>query len=206
MSPERRLYVITPDEPSTALLLSKVEASLAGGAHLVQYRNKAATPELRREQAAALLRLCRAWQRPLLINDHLELALDLGADGVHLGGDDGDIRAARQALGPTALLGASCYASLERARAALDAGASYVAFGALFPSGSKPNAPPASLQVLREARALPCPVCGIGGITHDNAALAVEAGADWLAVIGSVFGAQDVRAATAQLAARLQGA
>lgn len=197
--PTLQLYVITPDTADTDLLLHRVGAALAGGAGIVQYRNKKASPALRLQQASALQTLCHTHGVPLIINDHLELALAVDAAGLHLGADDGHVAAARRALGPQRWLGASCYHSLELARAALASGASYVAFGALFASSSKPQAPRASLQILTQAATLGCPLCGIGGIDAGNAALAVKAGAHWLAVIAAVFGAEDVEAATRQL-------
>lgn len=203
---KRLLYAVTPDDNDTARLLQRVEAALLGGVDLVQYRNKGAGTALRRAQAAALVELCHRHARPLIINDHVDLALELGADGVHLGGDDGDLRAARQALGAQALVGASCYASLERAQAARAAGASYIAFGAIYPSGSKPAAPPATLSVLAQARDLGLPVCAIGGISAANAATVAAAGADWLAVIGGLFGEPDVRIAAESLRHIIQGA
>lgn len=187
-----RLYAVTPDIADTARLVQQVERAIRGGTSIVQYRNKRADACLRREQAQALLQLCREQQVPLLINDYLDLALELDADGVHLGGDDGDLATARLSLGPDKWLGASCYGDVQLAQHALAAGATYVAFGALFPSGSKPQARPAELDVLQQASRLPCPVCGIGGIDASNAAQATAAGARWLAVIGGLFNAGDV--------------
>ena len=197
----RGLYLITPDDTDTARLLGRVEAVL-GTATLLQYRNKAATPALAAGQVAALQPLCRAHGVPLLVNDDWRMALEAGTDGAHLGEDDGDLRAARAALGGTAVIGASCYDSLALARAAADAGASYVAFGACFPSSTKPAARRVPAGLLLEARALGLPVVAIGGITPDNARGVVEAGADMVAVISGVFDADDpVAAARAYLRA-----
>lgn len=193
--PLRGLYAITPDEPDTARLLARVAPVLAAGATLLQYRNKAASAALRREQVQALLPSCRAHGVPLIVNDDWRLAAELGADGAHLGGDDGSLRAARAALGGVALLGASCYDALDRARAAVDAGADYVAFGAFFPSGTKPGARRAHPQVLAEAARLGVPRVAIGGITPANARPLVDAGADLIAVIGGLFDAPDPGAA-----------
>lgn len=193
------LYAITPDMADTGRLVQQVGQAIRGGARLVQYRNKRADAALRLQQARELLAVCRAMRVPLLINDHLDLAMQIGADGLHLGGDDGDLAAARQELGPHRLLGASCYGDLALAERALAAGASYVAFGALFTSGSKPEAARTTLSVLEEARRLPCPVCAIGGITASNAAQAVAAGAQWLAVIGGLFSGGDVQHNARQL-------
>ena len=190
----RGLYLLTPDEPDTARLHACVAAVVAQAAWL-QYRNKAADAALRREQVGALLPLCRAHGVPLVVNDDWELAATLGADGAHLGADDGDLRAARRALGDTALLGASCYDSLERAAAATAAGASYLAFGAFFVSPTKPLARRATPALLREAARFGLPKVAIGGITPENAPALVAAGADCVAVISGVFDAPDPVAA-----------
>lgn len=186
----RGLYLLTPDETDTHRLLARVDAVL-GCASLLQYRNKLAEPALAAAQVAALLPLCRARGVPLLVNDDWPLALAAGADGAHLGQGDGDLAAARSALGPGAIIGASCYDSLAMARSAAAAGASYVAFGACFPSPTKPRAPAVPHGLLRGARQLGLPVVAIGGITPDNAPSVVEAGADLLAVISGVFDAPD---------------
>lgn len=190
------LYLITPDEPDTARLLERVRAVLAGAA-LLQYRNKPAAAALRREQAAALLPLCRAAGVPLVVNDDWQLAAEIGADGAHLGKGDGAIVAARKGMGAAAILGASCYDDLARARSAAASGASYVAFGAFFPSPTKPAARRAPPDLLREAAPLGLPRVAIGGITPGNAAALVAAGADMLAVISGVFDAADPVAAAA---------
>lgn len=193
--PRRGLYLITPDEPDTARLLARVAGPLAAGAVLLQYRNKGADAALRREQATALLPLCRAAGVPLLINDDWMLAAELGADGAHLGEDDGELAQARETLGPDAILGASCYNRIGLADAAAATGASYLAFGAFFPSGTKPLARRAETSLLRASAPLGLPRVAIGGITPDNGGLLVAAGADLLAVIGGVFGAPDPAAA-----------
>jgi thiamine-phosphate pyrophosphorylase len=193
----RGLYAITPDWQDTARLLGAVETALQGGARVLQYRNKAADAALRLAQASALLPLCRHFGVPLIINDHLDLALLVGADGLHLGAEDGDLAAARLALGPDRLLGASCYNRLELAHAALHAGADHVAFGAAYPSATKPGARHASLHVYEAARIeLNCPVVAIGGITPDNAAPLIAAGVNNLAVIGALFEVADVGGAS----------
>lgn len=187
----RGLYLLTPDEPDTERLLDRVRAALLPGVALLQYRNKKADAALHRRQVAALLPLCRARGVPLLVNDDWRLAAELGADGAHLGEHDGDLSAARTAMGAGAILGASCYDRPERARLAHDAGASYLAFGAVFPSGTKPLATRAPLDLLAQARPLGLPTVAIGGITPDNARLALAAGADLLAVLGAVFASDD---------------
>ena len=198
-APLRGLYAITPDTPDTAGLVRRLEQVLLGGVCLVQYRNKLADAALRRDQASVLLSLCRRFKVPLIINDDLELALALDADGVHLGREDapGGLPAARSALGPNRLLGVSCYGEIERAREATAAGADYAAFGALFPSSTKPTARRAPLELFRQVRQeLDCALCGIGGITLENAPEAIKAGADLLAVISDLFDAPDIEART----------
>ena len=190
----RGLYLITPDEPDTARLLEQV-GQVIGHATWLQYRNKSAGPALRGEQAAALRGLCTKAGVPLIINDDATLAGDCGADGVHLGEDDGGIKAAREALGEAAIIGASCYDNLDRAARMASAGADYVAFGAFFTSTSKATTRRASVGLLREAGALGLPRVAIGGINTDNAPALVAAGADLVAVIGGVFDAPDPAAA-----------
>lgn len=190
----RGLYAITPDVADTGRLLALVEPVLPSTAWL-QYRNKAADAALRREQATALLARCRAHGVPLIVNDDWRLAAGCGADGAHLGQDDGALRDARAALGPAAILGASCYDSLALARAAVAAGADYVAFGAFFPSATKAATRRADPGLLRGAADLGVPRVAIGGITADNAPALIAAGADLVAVVNGVFGAPDPGAA-----------
>lgn len=185
------LYAVTPDWPETARLVAATEAILRGGCRLVQYRHKATSPCHREEQAGALRKLTARFGAALIINDDIDLALALGADGVHLGLDDGDLPTARARLGADALLGASCYQSLDLARAAVDGGASYIAFGSFFPSPTKPQARRAGLHLLAEARGLGVPVAAIGGITRQNAPELINAGADMLAVITDLYAADD---------------
>lgn len=195
--PLRGLYAVTPEDYLLPRLSALVGAALAGGVRLVQYRNKSAPPPLRRAQAADLMRLCRAHGAKLIINDDLPLALKIGADGVHLGRDDhgGDIAAARAELGPGKILGVSCYADLAAAEAAAAAGADYLAFGSMYPSPTKPDAPRAPLELLGEAkRRFGLPVAAIGGITQNNAEQTIAAGADMLAVITDLFDAMDIAA------------
>lgn len=193
------LYAVTPDLADTGQLQALVEASLQGGAAVVQYRNKLADAALRLEQAQALQPLCRQYAVPFIINDHLDLCLTLDADGVHLGGDDGNLAEARSLLGAEKILGASCYNRFELAQQAQAQGADYIAFGACFDSATKPAAVRAPLELLGHAHAeLGLPVVAIGGITHDNAKLAIEAGADAIAVIGALYSAPDVKLAAQQ--------
>jgi len=195
-SAPRGLYLITPDVSETAQLLAQV-APVLPHATWMQYRNKHADSTLRREQIQALLPLCQATGVPLIVNDDWALAAELGADGAHLGEYDGVLNEARRALGPGAILGASCYDSVALAQRAVDAGASYVAFGAFFPSPTKPEARVAHKSLLRDAAALGVPRVAIGGITPENARQLVAAGADLVAVISGVFAARHPAAAAA---------
>lgn len=190
------LYAITPDEPDTAELLRKVRLALQGGASVLQYRNKTADKALRLEQARALRELTHEFSVPLIINDDALLAQQTAADGVHLGGEDGSVAAARALLGSGKLIGVSCYNRLPLAHDAVRQGADYVAFGSFFPSAVKPDAVSATPDLLRQARReIAVPLVAIGGITMHNGAQLLEAGADALAVISAVFGASDIRGA-----------
>lgn len=194
--PGRGLYVIT-DGPRPDMMDVAAQA-LAGGASMLQYRDKSRDSARRFREAQALRQLCRIHAVPLIINDDVALAQAVGADGVHLGRDDDHLGAARAALGEGAMIGVSCYASLQRAREAAAAGASYVAFGAFFPSPTKPSAPLAPVDLLRQSAGLGIARVAIGGITPDNGRVLVDAGADYLAVISAVFGSTDVRASAQQ--------
>lgn len=180
----RGLYAITPEGPG---LVGKVRAALEGGVALLQYRRKNGT----RAEAAEIARLAREYQVPLIINDDVELALAVGADGAHLGRDDGDFSIARKRLSGK-ILGASCYDRLDFATAAVEAGADYVAFGSIFLSPTKPKAVRAPLSLFRHD--LGVPKCAIGGITLANAPEVIAAGADLLAVISDLFDVPDVAA------------
>jgi thiamine-phosphate pyrophosphorylase len=191
----RGLYAVTPDIGNTDVLLAMTQAALSGGVGVVQYRNKTATPALRRAQSRELLKLCNEHGAILLVNDHVALAGEIGAHGVHIGGEDGSLAEARAVLGPDKLIGVSCYRDLERGRAAVDGGANYIAFGGFYPSTVKPSATRAPVSLLTSARAFDVPVVAIGGITPDNAATLISAGADAVAVITALFFAQDIGAA-----------
>jgi len=189
----RGLYAIT-DGPRPDLLAA-VKAALRGGVALLQYRDKTADSARRAFEARALRELCARFEIPFIVNDDVELALAAGADGVHLGEDDGDIAAARARLGAGAIIGVSCYDSPARARHLAAAGADYLAFGAFFPSPTKPNARRATPEMLREAKPLGLPLVAIGGVTPDNARPLIDAGADFLAVISGIFAQVDPEAA-----------
>ena len=193
-TPLRGLYAITPNDNLLPRLSALVGSALAGGVKFVQYRNKFAPPPLKRAQAAELLRICRAADAKLIVNDDIWLAVEIGADGVHMGHEDGDIRMARQALGPQRILGVSCYNDFDRAVRAVDAEADYVGVGAVFASATKPEATRASLDFLARVKLeLPIPVAAIGGITLANAKHVIEAGADMVAVITDLFDAMNIQ-------------
>jgi thiamine-phosphate pyrophosphorylase len=187
----RGLYAITPDSADTGALLHKVEQALKSGVAMLQYRNKMLSKDKRLLQAKELAPLARGYGVPLIVNDDVEIALAVGANGVHLGKDDGDLAAARSKL-PGKILGASCYDDLEKAKAAVRAGAHYVAFGSVFPSPTKPEAVRAPLSLFQTK--LGIPLCAIGGITLENAPKLIAAGASLLAVISDLFDAPDIGA------------
>jgi thiamine-phosphate pyrophosphorylase len=186
------LYAVTPDLDDTALLLKQAEAALKGGVSLLQYRNKTASYALKREQASELMWLCDDYDVPFIINDHVLLCVELDAHGVHMGGTDGDIVAARRLLGAHKLIGASCYNKLALAEQAKEQGADYIAFGACFDSGTKPAAVRAPLELFSQAKSHGLPMVAIGGITAENAAEAINAGADSIAVINALWSAPDI--------------
>lgn len=187
------LYAITdPTLIPAERLLAACEAALRGGARLLQYRDKPASPSERWTRAVSLRDLCRDHGAALLINDDPQLAADIGADGVHIGQSDGGIQRARQLLGPDAIIGITCHGNPELAKDAAEAGANYAAFGRFFPSLTKPGAPQAELAILSTPLALP--KVAIGGATPDNAPALIAAGADAVAVIHSLFSAADIEA------------
>jgi thiamine-phosphate pyrophosphorylase len=182
-------------------LAEAVEQAIRGGARLVQYRDKSGDANRRHHQATELATLCRRYRVPFLVNDDVGLAAAAGADGVHLGREDETVAHAREQLGDTALIGISCYNDIARAREAQAAGADYVAFGSFFPSTTKPQAVRADTSLLREARrTLSVPVVAIGGITPENGAELIAAGADALAVITGVFASHDIAEAAGRYA------
>lgn len=191
--PSHGLYAIT-DGPRDDLLAA-VEAALRGGAAVLQYRDKTQSAARRLAEAHRLRELCSAAHAAFIVNDDVELALAVGADGVHLGEDDGDVAGARAHLGAHAIIGVSCYDSIERARKLAAAGADYLAFGAFHPSPSKPAARRAAPALLAAAQSLGLPRVAIGGITRDNARSLIDAGADFVAVVSGVFASDDIEAA-----------
>lgn len=182
------LYVVTPDWDDTDALVAATDAALAGGATLVQYRHKTAAPALRKTQAAALLAVCRRHGVPLVINDHIELCLEIGADGVHVGGTDQSVAQARGMVGPGKIVGSSCYGTYERAEVAVAEGASYIAFGGFYPSRVKQYDFRTAPEIVARAKAnLPLPVVVIGGMTVENCVPLLAQGADMVAVVSSVY-------------------
>lgn len=195
------LYVITDDKLSGTELILHVQQAIEGGARVVQYRNKTSQAAIKEMTARSLLELCREHGVPLLINDDVDLAVSINADGVHLGQTDTRLTEARNRLGDDAIIGVTCHASLELAKQAEKKGASYVAFGRFFTSQTKPDASPATTNLLTLAKQqLSIPICAIGGITPDNATVLLETGVDMLAVIHGVFGQDDVKEAASRYA------
>lgn len=185
----RGLYAITPDSADTDALARKVEQALKAGVAMLQYRNKMISKDKRLLQAKQLAPLARGYGVPFIVNDDVEIALVVGANGVHIGKDDGDLALARSKLAGR-ILGVSCYDDLAKAKAAVRAGADYVAFGSVFASATKPQAVRAPLSLFQND--LGVPLCAIGGITLENAPALIAAGASLLAVISDLFDAPDI--------------
>lgn len=200
---KRGLYLVTPDWDDTAQLVATSRAAILGGATVLQYRHKTAAPALKLEQAQALRTLTHELGVSLIINDALELALAVEADGLHIGREDGELRALKAASGGRLQIGVSCYGDFKRARAAVSGGASYIAFGAMYASPTKPQAPVAPSTLISRAKEefINVPVACIGGITAENAAPLIDAGADWVAVITDIYQNADPRAQAAKIAA-----
>jgi len=188
------LYAITPDSADLNTLIQKTQWAIEGGAFMVQYRSKIQDRDVKIQQCAAILRLCREYEIPCIVNDDVEMCRVLEADGVHLGEKDDSIAEVRHILGEDAIIGSSCYDQLNRAKSAQKEGASYVAFGAMFPTSTKPNAPRATLALLKEAkREIQIPIVAIGGITVNNAHDVIKTGIDAIAVITSLYEAKSIK-------------
>ncbi len=202
-TPIAGLYAVTPDEPDDERLAAMVGAALDGGARIVQYRNKAASIRDRSRQAHRLAWLCAAHDALLVVNDHADLALEIDGAGLHVGRDDAnDLTALRARVGAR-VIGVSCYADLDRARAAAHQGADYLAFGSVHPSSTKPAAVRAPLDLFGRARALGVPTVAIGGVDADNLPALIAAGADAAAIITALFEGRDpptIRARARRLA------
>ncbi len=188
------LYAITPDMADLNTLIQKTQLAIEGGAFMVQYRSKIDDRDAKMRQCAAILRLCREYEIPCIVNDDVDMCCVLEADGVHLGEKDDNIAEVRHILGEDAIIGSSCYNQIERARQAQKEGASYVAFGAIFPTPTKPQAPRATLELLKEAkREIQIPIVAIGGITVNNAHDVTKTGIDAIAVITSLYEAKTIK-------------
>ena len=200
--PAGGLYAITLDLQQTLEeLVTQVDAALRGGAVMVQYRRKTQSPATQRREAAALLAVCERHGGIFIINDDIDLALAIGAHGVHLGREDESYHALASDPARALLLGVSCYDSLTLARRAYAAGVDYLAFGSLFPSLTKPQAIPCTLAVIAQARReFKVPIVAIGGITPENGGPVVAAGAHFIAAIGGVFSQTSVTASAARYA------
>lgn len=186
------LYLVTPDWDDTRKLLEATELALKGGIALLQYRHKTADAAQRQEQAECLQALCRSYQVPFIINDHVDLCMSLDADGIHVGGTDKSVAEVRKLIGPDKILGSSCYGDLQLALSAQAAGASYVAFGGFYPSKVKKypvTTPPTIVSDWKAQGKVPSVV--IGGMTKENSASLVQNGADMVAAISSVYLAGD---------------
>lgn len=200
--PKHGLYAVTSQRyPDLRRLGRDVRAALEGGAAMIQFRDKSKDPEWRLDAARRLKTLCDVFNAVLIINDDAQLARDSGADGIHLGRDDASIAVVRNLAGKELLVGVSCYNDpVQAARAAAD-GADYLAFGSMFPSVTKPGAVCCKLEILSRVRNLGLPLVAIGGISPENGAHLIEAGADFLAVISGVFGSTDIRRSAERYAA-----
>lgn len=200
-NPLAGLYLVTPDWDDTEQLIKVTEQALLGGAAIVQYRHKFANAALRHEQASALLALCRRFNTPFIINDHVALCLTLDADGVHVGGTDVSVAEARAIVGSEKIVGASCYGDLQLAHVAFDAGASYVAFGGFYPSRVKKYPVTTPFDIVSTAcAAIALPNVVIGGMTAENCQPLISAGAHMVAAISSVYLAADPQAAAREFA------
>jgi thiamine-phosphate pyrophosphorylase len=190
----RGLYAITPDSADLNTLIQKTQWAIEGGAFMVQYRSKIQDCDVKMQQCAAILHLCREYDIPCIVNDDVDMCRILEADGVHLGEKDDNIAEVRHILGDDAIIGSSCYDQLNRAKSAQKEGASYVAFGAMFPTSTKPNAPRATLALLKEAkREIEIPIVAIGGITVNNAHDVIKTGINAIAVINSLYEAKSIK-------------
>jgi len=200
--PTHGLYAITDSALHTGAALEQaVRRAIAGGAKIIQYRDKSNDAQRRQADAVMLVRLCRRHGVPMIVNDDVELALVSGADGVHIGRNDARLAATRSRLGNGFIIGVSCYNSLELARTAQENGADYVAFGSMYCSPTKPDATRCELATLRSARAcIHLPMVAIGGITPTNGGALLDAGIEFLAVVRGVFGHDDPEASAQRYA------
>lgn len=197
----RGLYIVTPDWDDTGKLVEATEQAIRGGARLVQYRHKTAAADLRKEQASALLQVCRRHGTPFIINDHVDLCMELDAEGIHVGGTDASVADVRARVGKDKIVGASCYGTLQLARDAYAAGATYVAFGGFYPSRVKKYDFRTAPEIVAESKKeIPLPVVVIGGMTQENCLPLIAQGTDMVAAISSVYMTDDPEAAARRFA------
>jgi len=199
------LYAVTPDEKDLFALSSKVESCIRGGARLIQYRSKGLSKTEQNKQAREIKMVCDRYKVPLIINDNVELCRIINANGVHLGEDDDSLEKARLVLGPSKIIGVSCYNSIDRVRKAVDRGATYIALGACFPSKTKPHAPTASLDLIDLVlKNFKIPVVAIGGINLENIELLANKGISCVALINSLFKSKDIEGTARQFTGLLK--
>jgi len=197
----RGLYIVTPDWDDTDKLVGATEQAIQGGATLVQYRHKTADAILRKEQASALLQVCRRYNTPFIINDYVDLCIELDAEGIHVGGTDASVADVRAQVGKDKIVGASCYGTLQLARDAYAAGATYVAFGGFYPSRVKKYEFKTAPEIVAESKKeIPLPVVVIGGMTQENCLPLIAQGTDMVAAISSVYMTENPEAAAREFA------
>ena len=199
------LYAVTPEEKDLFVLSSQVESCIKGGARLIQYRSKTLSKIEQNKQARKIKMVCDYYKVPLIINDDIELCRILDADGVHLGENDDSLEKARLILGPSKIIGVSCYNSIDRIKKAVDKGATYIALGACFPTITKPNAPTASLDLIALVlKKFKIPVVAIGGINLENIELLINEGINCVAVINSLFKTKDIEGMARQFSSLIK--
>jgi thiamine-phosphate pyrophosphorylase len=198
------LYAVTPEEKDLFALSSQVESCIKGGAKLIQYRSKMLSKTEQQIQARKIKKICDYYKVPLIINDDIELCRILDADGVHLGENDDSLVKARLVLGPSKIIGVSCYNSIDRVKIAVDKRATYIALGACFPTTTKPYAPKASLDLIAlVVKNFKIPVVAIGGINLENIELLINEGVNCIAVINSLFKVNDIEGTARQFSSLL---
>ena len=189
----RGLYAITPDCDDTQMLVDKVSEALEAGISVLQYRNKKATHQLKTQQASLIKDICHKYEVPFIINDDVALCDSLDAFGVHLGKNDSTIDDVRCILGPDKIIGISCYNEEERVEKILSKACDYIALGACFPSSTKPNAPQASVEFIKQViKQATKPVVAIGGINLDNCKSVLDCGVNAIAVVNEIFSSKDI--------------
>ena len=199
------LYAVTPEEKDLFVLSSQVESCIKGGARLIQYRSKTLSKIEQNKQARKIKMVCDYYKVPLIINDDIELCRILDADGVHLGENDDSLEKARLILGPSKIIGVSCYNSIDRVKKAVDKGDTYIALGACSPTITQPNAPTASLDLIALVlKKFKIPVVAIGGINLENIELLINEGINCVAVINSLFKTKDIEGMARQFSSLIK--